>query len=221
MESTGSKNQIHISQETCDLLRAAGKDHWIQERKEKVVAKGKGELQTFWLEMNRAFSSSSGGSSNCRRKSLDNEVPGIGIGYDFPEQSLLSEKHQRLVQWNVEILIKFLKEIAAKRQTYQIKADSDDKIHALEEAIQNSDAVVMDELEDVICLPDWKCSSRKLDTVTSTELDPNVVLQLHDYVCNLVSMYRENPFHNCKKSFAFQIAIALSFLSHKLPILSY
>ena len=48
MESTGLRNKIHISQETADLLREAGKGHWIEERKDIVVAKGKGALQTYW-----------------------------------------------------------------------------------------------------------------------------------------------------------------------------
>jgi len=50
MESNGMKHRIHASQETADLLIAAGKCHWITPREEKIVAKGKGELQTFWVE---------------------------------------------------------------------------------------------------------------------------------------------------------------------------
>jgi class 3 adenylate cyclase len=43
MESTGLKNQIQLSNDTADLLRAAGKGKWLVAREEKIVAKGKGE----------------------------------------------------------------------------------------------------------------------------------------------------------------------------------
>jgi class 3 adenylate cyclase len=50
MESTGVKTKIQISQESADLMIASGKSMWIKPREERVVAKGKGELQTYWLK---------------------------------------------------------------------------------------------------------------------------------------------------------------------------
>lgn len=44
------KNRIHVSQETADLLIGAGKGHWVTPREEKIEAKGKGLLQTYWVE---------------------------------------------------------------------------------------------------------------------------------------------------------------------------
>ena len=41
METTGVRNKIHLSQETADLLVEANKSHWIESRKDIVVAKGK------------------------------------------------------------------------------------------------------------------------------------------------------------------------------------
>jgi len=49
MESTGLRGKIQVSQETADLLTAAGKWTWISPRSETVHAKGKGEMQTYWL----------------------------------------------------------------------------------------------------------------------------------------------------------------------------
>ena len=40
MESNGLPNQIHVSQQTADLLISANKNHWIHPRKEMVHAKG-------------------------------------------------------------------------------------------------------------------------------------------------------------------------------------
>jgi len=41
---------IHISQSTAELLQISGKGHWIIPRHDKVVAKGKGELTTYWVK---------------------------------------------------------------------------------------------------------------------------------------------------------------------------
>ena len=49
MESTGSPGRIHASEATAELLRVAGKQSWIIQRSEKVSAKGKGTLQTYWV----------------------------------------------------------------------------------------------------------------------------------------------------------------------------
>lgn len=40
MESTGVKDCIHLSNETAQLLIEAGKEDWLVERGDKVIAKG-------------------------------------------------------------------------------------------------------------------------------------------------------------------------------------
>jgi len=49
MESTGKKGRIQVSQDTADLLVEAGKESWVNPRADKVIAKGKGEMQTYWI----------------------------------------------------------------------------------------------------------------------------------------------------------------------------
>ena len=50
IESSGKPNRIHASEATANLLIQAGKTHWVKPREDTVVAKGKGELKTFWIE---------------------------------------------------------------------------------------------------------------------------------------------------------------------------
>jgi class 3 adenylate cyclase len=60
MESNGIKGRVHCSQETADALILEGKGYWLTPREEKIVAKGKGELQTYWiLETDTKYSTSS------------------------------------------------------------------------------------------------------------------------------------------------------------------
>ena len=50
MESNGSPNLIQASQKTADLLTEAGKHHWLKRRDEFIEVKGKGTMQTYWVE---------------------------------------------------------------------------------------------------------------------------------------------------------------------------
>jgi class 3 adenylate cyclase len=56
MESTGEKNRIQVSSTTAELIREAGKGHWLLPREDLVEAKGKGQMQTFWLNFDRGRS---------------------------------------------------------------------------------------------------------------------------------------------------------------------
>ena len=51
MESTGRRNKIQVSEEVAKLLIEADKQHWIEPRRDRVVVKGKGEMQTYWLKV--------------------------------------------------------------------------------------------------------------------------------------------------------------------------
>lgn len=50
MESNGERNRIHISQETADLLMQAGFASRLVERQGKIQAKGKGLMQTYFVD---------------------------------------------------------------------------------------------------------------------------------------------------------------------------
>lgn len=49
MESNSVKNMIQVSSATADLLVAANKQQWLTPREDLVKAKGKGDMQTYWL----------------------------------------------------------------------------------------------------------------------------------------------------------------------------
>ena len=51
MESNSIKGKIQVSEQTANLLIAAGKSKWLTEREDRIVAKGKGELKTYWLNI--------------------------------------------------------------------------------------------------------------------------------------------------------------------------
>ena len=51
IESTSRRGCIQVSQETANLLCEAGKENWLKPREDKILAKGKGDMQTFWLKV--------------------------------------------------------------------------------------------------------------------------------------------------------------------------
>ena len=51
MESTGISTRIQLSQATTDLLIKVCKESWVKPRDGFIIAKGKGQMQTYWLTM--------------------------------------------------------------------------------------------------------------------------------------------------------------------------
>ena len=52
MESNSCKGRIQVSETTAQLLFKANKHHWLIKRDDEIEAKGKGTLQTYWLDIN-------------------------------------------------------------------------------------------------------------------------------------------------------------------------
>jgi len=80
MESTGAINLIHASYETAQLLIADDKGSWVTPRDGVVFAKGKGEMQTYWLKPRRDGSVKSQGvgridnnESSCGSSTIDTQ----------------------------------------------------------------------------------------------------------------------------------------------------
>jgi class 3 adenylate cyclase len=111
MESTGLRDRIQVSQDTADLLIAAGKSKWLTPREEKVIAKGKGSMQTYWVAVGASNKSNSEGGT------ISESDDGTDANADQQESEklnpLLSDKTARLVKWNVDVLANLLKQVHA------------------------------------------------------------------------------------------------------------
>lgn len=51
MESNGKPGSIHVSQSTADCLIASGKGRWLTPREDTIIAKGLGEMNTYWVKV--------------------------------------------------------------------------------------------------------------------------------------------------------------------------
>lgn len=58
MESNGMPGRIHMSEATAMALKERGYESWVQQREDTINAKGKGEMQTYWVVGSSCRSSS-------------------------------------------------------------------------------------------------------------------------------------------------------------------
>ena len=303
MESTGLRDKIQISQETADLLIAAGKAHWFFRRDGLVKAKGKGELQTYWLtsggtggrrlSMGSVSSSVSGGPRRAsiggpiqrrgsaggangggarrysigRRKSIgttrtlsqrhgltsrtpsqkivttdnsddhnimsrleanvtdDNDADSDASGNDNPTAlpdtfsplslgenpilrmgAVLSERQQRLVDWNCELIQQLLRQIVARRNFMKntsrlmtlpfntinnAMAELGELPKLGERFLSGANPMPLDEVVEVINLPEFDVAAyHGTADAKQIQLDAVVVQQIRRYVTILASRYR-------------------------------
>ena len=189
MEGTGVVNKIHISQATADLLIANGKQHWITRRREPIEVKGKGSMQTYWVdpkyhdslgsEEEEEFSVSSSASS-----SLEDQ-----------EETGEDSKTDRLVDWNVDILERLLRQVIANRDTNSTARRV--SLKAPHFKFEVDDGSILDEFADVI---DFTKPDTPPVAPDAVELPEHVSMQLRMFVKNVASLYQPNEYHNFEHS---------------------
>lgn len=179
MESTGLPNMIQVSQATADLLKAASKDHWIKPRDEQVFAKGKGNLSTYWLSV--------GNVRSCSRRSTSSRSQGSEV-CDISDENtvVLNDRDKRLVDWNVQVLLRFLKLIVTRRGSSKVIDDWG--------SVTQPDIAVVEEVAEIIEMPKYvKIAEAESECA---QINAEVESQLHEYITAIAQMYRNNPFHN-------------------------
>ena len=217
IETTGERGRIHISHETAELLITAGHSKWVVPRRDLVTAKGKGVMRTYWLVVPEEGAKSTTGSltdddasmdeyksnyfaSNGTVEQMKNAVQANAWG----NQALVSTRQNRLIEWNVDVLMQLLQKVIVKRQKEAAAAsDASDALLAEKEDIEQKPMLP---IPNGLKVPRFGLDSRKNEEKENgTEmkpldetvpLDPAVGDQLRAYVVLIHSMYRDHPFHN-------------------------
>jgi class 3 adenylate cyclase len=189
MESTGTRSRIQVSETTAALIKAAGKAHWVKPRNELVMAKGKGKMQTYWIEPR------AGGhdrSNSLSHGSFCEISATTSLSNDTNE-----DKIERLIEWNTDILARLVKNITARHKIMK-PVNKPKKVKT--ESISGSShggEMVLDEVKEIIEMPDFDARNyRNQENPDLIELDLEVVSQLRDYVVAIALQYHNNPFHN-------------------------
>lgn len=232
LESTGERNRIHLSQDTADLLSAAGKGNWCIPRKDSVFAKGKGELKTYWLQRHPGTShslesdrsdemacSTTGYSQTSDAHTEENAK--VAIEEQRLAEQMANERRERLIDWNTDLLMTQLREIVAERMATESVPDPVDDILDLEMEIMGRSGTVLDEVQDIIRLPRFVRRSKHVSGL-NVAINDRVRHELRDYVATLSALYHGNAFHNFEVRRFFSGAFAKHDLAshpHRLTIL--
>ena len=156
----------------------------MKPRGELVDVKGKGKLQTSWLQV-----SSNTGSTASSSAATSRDLQWDSAG-KVDEQIAHTE---RLVKWNVEELKKLLTQVVARRKVKCKKSNHPQSLVDVKLA-----SIPLENVVEVISFPQFDASDYKSKetNLEEVELNDKVVAQLTDYVSCIGAMYLDNPFHN-------------------------
>ena len=177
------RDRIHISEHTASLIQRAGHEDWVTPREEIISAKGKGRMNTYWLNR-RAVRVSS-------KTNLVAYSRGLDDGYE--------RRIRRCIDWNTELVLELLKKVVAHRNAVScsfstISSSATVDLKNLARTIGDG-ALVVDEVANIIEMPepDYRAGTVKPESVM---LPRKVVVQCRKYITLIASLYNRNPFHN-------------------------
>ena len=169
-------NRIQCSKATADLLIKVDKKHWITERFDRVQAKGKGTLQTYWVDPPH------GEGQHPKGKPAEQmTASGLDIRTD------------RLVGWLEVVLQQQLQKIIARRNALM-------RNPGWVEWNERSSGMVIDEIAEIIRFTpfdDQIKAELESDDFHDVNLPPRVEEQLRKYIEAIAKQYHlTNSFHN-------------------------
>lgn len=163
-----------------------------------MVAKGKGEMQTYWLLPKENSLAADFNEEVAEENEL---LKSSKIASIIPPKSHSSQKIQRLVDWNVDVLKRLLKLTVAKRNAQEQKTIANPDALAIALAMKEKEFLYkeapLDEVQEIVTLPAFDAKTQRNHlNANAVQLPPSVVHQLRAYVEAIAVMYRETPFHN-------------------------
>lgn len=201
MESTGEKGRIQCSEATATILRASGHESMLVKRDELVAAKGKGQVQTYWVIPSNATNSSSPVDTMSSDTAVDLRQS-LKLN-DGTEEAIIDERLDRLVDWNVDVLHRQLRNLVAYRQA-QEAAGVGRSVSTEPVVSEVTTRTPRMEIKEAIAMPNPDAVSAyyvQQGGNASIEISPIVLDQLRDYIRTIAYMYRNsNPFHNFGKA---------------------
>ena len=195
MESTSLARKVQVSMETAALIEAAQKGHWLVKRQSAVQAKGLGLLETYWLNTEEVKSQGVAPKTFVGEE-LENDESNVSHHWgDLAlESSTFTQKFERLIDWNVEVLLSFLTKLGENRidpDGHVASVNVNGKIADMGEGKS-----IFSEVTEVIELPPFNARSAHGSLITKYVVSTKVRAQLWDYVSRIASMYQDVPFHN-------------------------
>lgn len=160
-------------------------------------------MQTYWLQIGRANGTSSSdhtSTSNGSERGDDQNMETLKDVENSPnvlaneKGSVLDSKTRRLVDWNVDVLLRLIRQIVAHRRSCPILPEQ--KTNPQEERFAcNITTCPLDEVKEIITLPGFR-DANSLEDPDDIVLPKVVVDQMREYVSRIALNYRKNSFHS-------------------------
>mmetsp|Transcript_86 Transcript_86/g.221 ORF Transcript_86/g.221 Transcript_86/m.221 type:complete len:175 (-) Transcript_86:737-1261(-) len=160
-----------------------------------VTAKGLGRLETFWLEINDQAAAMSTSSDTDMRDDV------------WANAQVADNKSERLIDWQVDVFTRLLKQIVARRNaTNNVIKSSAASVTSVGDGLKwetEAGKTCLDEVQEIIALPEFDDSlaNRDQEDPDSIELGQQITDQLHKFIGTVALMYRKNGFHNVSVAF--------------------
>ena len=195
------------------MLTADGNGEWVKPREDKLQAKGKRDLQTYWIMPEKlpqnsiALSTKSSSNHDSTGKNRD-AIEWMTRNHNYEEHddelsdeerksSLVDQKKiDRLVDFNSELLLGLLKKVIAKNNARKKSRRTREQDHAIRSLELNSreSKSHLDEVAEILELARFDHAAYEEED--DVEVPPAVATQLRTYCDTIASLYRNNPFHN-------------------------
>jgi len=141
----------------------------VKPRQDSVIAKGKGVLKTFWITPYAGRAASTHSSDTGTSEDAESQYHTS----DTRADTLL--KHERLVEWIVEVFQEAIRPIVAQRKACQ---KSPTPFHAIH---RKQGQIPLDEVVEAIKLPDFNATAATAEA-DSAEIPADILEHLRAYV---------------------------------------
>ena len=198
IKNSSAEKSIHMSEATAKLLRKSGHGRWVEPNSSLKTLEGVGDIQTYWLlpdrrrrsMMNTGHESEGGGDETSGPSDCDLSSNSSACGANMT-------KMQRLVEYNLQVLLEMLEEVVAARN---VTSSSSMLLTQSLAEIENEfgrSQTVLEEFKEIITLPKTTTDDiRKRQKLGVADLPGDVKAQLRAFLTEVSLLYRDNPFHN-------------------------
>lgn len=111
-------------------------------------------------------------------------------------KEITNSKHARLIEWNVDIMLRLLKRVAAHRAATTTDGTTKDYGEESLSLASSGKHPILAEVTESVSIP----ACKKNEDLPAVTIDDEATVQLRHFISSVFAMYRENPCkykHSC------------------------
>ena len=151
-------------------------------------------MQTYWLEVSPKDSQSTSDRKSSSSASSDIEDQKL-LDVPCSIKQTHDPKTIRLVDWNVDVLLRLIKLIVSRRKSCSLPQEQKQPPQEERYRLGENGTCPLEEVKEIITLPGF-IEAKQQENPDEIILPKEVGMELHDYVLQIASIYNTNPFHS-------------------------